>query len=189
MFDTIPIEVLFLILNYLPSLEAFLSVNRRLRSKALGHPSIEVRKECDARQWRGCCKFICESGCSGLLEYANISYFDYCYLGGCTSIEISNLLIKYNPTIDIEMLLYEFIREANLTLIVYYIDRYTKLITELAIRYDKIDIIKYIVSKGIKIAKGFIVMVESYDCYETIYKYLITLPDSAFCDDSLQDHR
>jgi hypothetical protein len=154
MFDTIPIEVLFLIFNYLSSPRSFLLLNNSLRSKAIKHPFVKMYKHCAKRMWIMCCEDICKSGCVGLLENVKFLYYDYDRLGAIASVEIINLLINRNKTFEIDNLLYPIIENKNFSVIRYIIHREERCairIIKVALSYQDIHALNYIISYGVQL--------------------------------------
>jgi hypothetical protein len=181
MFDTIPIDVLFLIFSYLPSVRSFLSVNCSLHSKTTRYLPEVIRERCIRRQWKYCCRSICESGYLELLENAIVNYTDLRYLGEFASVEVVNLLICRNTTIDVSALLNMLIMHKNILAVRYCVmtRKYDRRLADFAVYYGDIDTIDYMISKGIRIAKylikGAIHNIETYN-------HLLSLPPTAFND-------
>jgi hypothetical protein len=112
MFNIIPIEILFLILDSLDfiSINSALRVTKVLYDRSRGFPRDILVRRCEAKKWSGCCRDIFQSGHHEYHLQINMNDDDYDYISSHRMTRVIKHYVSSHGAIytDLEFGLYRF---------------------------------------------------------------------------------
>jgi hypothetical protein len=195
MFNIIPIEILFLILDSLDfiSINSALRVTKVLYDRSRGFPRDILVRRCEAKGWRDCCKDIFQSGLTEYLWRNVIFADDYDYISTRHTTTVidyfmegrvnTDRLIGFGYGISRHTLIKHLLRHKNFPIIKYLADDENDFFGEtfkFVIMEEGIEAVAYLISKGVKIWERYSVEeCALYPISDAMYEYLLSTEPSA----------